>query len=223
MLAGMSTVLQQRPARTPPSVVVRGCALAVLVACGAGVLVLRQLVVGTRAGQHLDRAVLQRVLELVGTRTGATRTVLSSTTELSVGAVLVVLVGIALARRRPQAALGAAVVVLGSSATTALLKLVLGGSLPSGHTTAVAGLTCAAVLVAPRWARPVLALVGAAATVVEGTATMVAGWHRPVDLLAACLVVVGWSALVVAAAPRGASTGLDSHGLDSHGGDRRER
>lgn len=198
----MSAGLLERPPRTHPTAITRGWAVAVLVACAAGVLLLQQGVVGTRSGQRLDQGVLQRVLELVGTRTGATHTVLSATTELSVLAALVVLVGAALVRRRPELALGAAVIVLGSSATTALLKLVLGGSLPSGHTTAVAGLTCAAVLVAPRWARPVLAGLGLAATIVEGTATMVAGWHRPVDLLAACLVVLGWTALVVALAPR---------------------
>ena len=197
----MSSGLLERPTRTHPTAATRGWAVAVLVACAAGVLLLQQGVVGTRSGQRLDREVLERVLELVGTRTGATHTVLSATTELSVLAVLVVLVGAALARRRPGLALGAALIVLGSSATTALLKLVLGGSLPSGHTTAIAGLACAAVLVAPRWARPVLALLGVAATVVEGTATMVAGWHRPVDLLAACLVVLGWTAIVVALAP----------------------
>lgn len=203
----MSTDLLERPTWAHPSAVTRGWALAVLVACAAGVLLLQQGVVGTRSGQRLDRVILQRVLDLVGTRTGATQTVLSATTELSVLVVLGVLVGVALVRRRPALALGAAVVVLGSSATTALLKLVLGGSLPSGHTTAIAGLTCAAVLVAPRWARPVLAGLGAAATVVEGTATMIAGWHRPVDLLAACLVVMGWTALAVAVAPRGATIG----------------
>ena len=202
----MSTGLLDRRTRTHPTAVTRAWAVAVLVACAAGVVLL-QGVVTTRSGQRVDRGVLQNVLELVGTRTGATHTVLSATTELSVLAVLGVLVGVALVRRRPALALGAAAIVLGSSATTALLKLVLGGSLPSGHTTAVAGLSCAAVLVAPRWARPVLALLGLAATIVEGTATMVAGWHRPVDLLAACLVALGWTALVVALAPRGATIG----------------
>lgn len=203
----MRTGLRERPTRALRSAVTRGWAVAVLLACAAGVLLLQQGVVGTRSGQRLDREVLARALGFVGARTGATHTVLSATTELSVLAVLVVVVGVALVRRRPELALGAAVIVLGSSATTALLKLVLGGSLPSGHTTAVAGLSCAAVLVAPRWARPVLALLGVAATIVEGTATMVAGWHRPVDLLAACLVVLGWTALVVALAPRGATIG----------------
>lgn len=201
----MSTGLLERRAAPDPAPP-RAGAGAVLVLCAAGVLALHAAV-GTRTGHRLDQAVLGRVLAQVGGATGTAHELLAVTTDASVLLALGVVVVGGLLRRRPGLAVRAAVVVLGSSATTAMFKAVTGGSLPSGHTTAVAGLTCAAALVAARRARPVLLVLGGAATVAEGTATMIAGWHRPADLVAACLVTAGWTALVLAVGPRGATIG----------------
>jgi membrane-associated phospholipid phosphatase len=199
----MSSGLLERRTTTAP-VTTRATAVVVLVLCAAGVLGLHAAIT-TRTGRQLDRSVLEGVLRRVGGATASAWELLSATTNTSVLLVLAGLVAVALLRRRPWAAAGAAVVVLGSSATTAGFKAVAGGSLPSGHVTAVAGLACAAALVAGRWLRPLVLIAGTVAVLVQGTATMVAGWHRPSDVVAGVLVAVGWTALVLALRPRGAT------------------
>lgn len=135
--------------------------------------------------------------------------VLDPLSSVFYGAVgLVVVVSIAVLRRRWRLALLGALVLGAPVATTQVLKRVLltrpalgdglavaPNSLPSGHTTAAAA-TCAALLfvVGPRW-RPVVAVAGAAYTVLTGWSTYVGYWHRPSDVLAAVAVVTGWSAV----------------------------
>jgi hypothetical protein len=53
----------------------------------------------------------------------------------------------------------------------------------------------------------VAALAGAAATCAMGLATIADRWHRPSDVVAAVLVVVGWTALVCAFAPARSAPG----------------
>lgn len=200
----MSTGLLERRPTTGP-VAPRAAAAAVLVLCTAGVVGLHAAIT-TRTGRHLDRSLLDDVLGRVGGATTTARELLSATTDVSVLLVLAVLVAVGLLRRRPWTAAGAAVVVLGASATTAVIKAVTGGSLPSGHVTAVVGLTCAAALVVGRWLRPLVLLAGTAAVLAQGTATMIVGWHRPSDVVAGVLVAVGWTALVLTLRPRAATT-----------------
>lgn len=109
-------------------------------------------------------------------------------------------------RRLAPAVTGAAVVVL-SNLTVQLLKRVvlekpdLGvqetavNSFPSGHTAAAAAAAAVVLLAAPARSRPVVALLGAGATTATGVATLLNGWHRPSDVVAALLVVAGWTAL----------------------------
>ena len=92
-------------------------------------------------------------------------------------------------------------VALGTLGVTELLKLELlsrptlsglygaiPNSLPSGHTSGVLGLALGFLLVAPRWLRPVLTLVGAAAAGAMGAFVVDHGWHRVSDVLASALV-----------------------------------
>ncbi|MFI7483670.1 phosphatase PAP2 family protein [Kocuria sp. M1R5S2] len=109
-------------------------------------------------------------------------------------------------RRLVPVVTGAAVVVL-SNLTVQLLKRVLlekpdlgvqetaVNSFPSGHTAAAAAAVAVVLLAAPARSRPVVALLGAGATTATGVATLLNGWHRPSDVVAALLVVAGWAAL----------------------------
>lgn len=133
---------------------------------------------------------------------------------LGVGAAM----AIALARRRWALAIQVAFLVAGANVTTQLLKHVVlgrenmlgtwdsGNTLPSGHTTVAASVAVALLLVVPRRARPVTALLGAAYTAATGVSTLVGQWHRPSDVVAAVLVVLAWAGIVLAFTPR---SGLD--------------
>lgn len=202
----MSTT--QRPGRTgpvapttrPTPLTRAGAALTLLVAV-AGVLLLLAAA-DTRRAEVLDQTILDRLLAQVGGATGTAHDLLSLTTDASVLLALAVLVVIAVLRRRPVLGVGAGVIVLGASATTAAIKVVTGGSLPSGHVTAIAGLVCAAALVVSPWLRPVVLVLGALCVLAEAVATMILGWHLPVDVVAGVLVAVAWTAAVVLVAPR---------------------
>lgn len=156
------------------------------------------------AGREIDDAVLETatgvglrgeglgVLELVGVPT--------------VAVAVIVLAGVALARGRGDRAIGVVALVLGAQVVTQVLKAGLvrpdslqDNSLPSGHVTLVASLGLALVLVVPRVLRPLAALAAVAVTGIAGVATMVAGWHRPSDVLAAVGVVVATGGVVTLA------------------------
>ena len=135
-------------------------------------------------------------------------------TRISVQTVLVglgVLVLVTLLRSRPRLAGGAATVVVGSIATTEILKHVvlarpemvwldhgveLTNTFPSGHATTAFSLAVALVMVtSPRW-RGVVGLVSGSWAVVIAMATLAAGWHRPADAAGAYLVVTFWMSIV---------------------------
>ena len=138
-------------------------------------------------------------------------TLLSVLGYVSIGAILAVALGcavVALLRGRPRVGAAAAVVLLGANLTTQILKetildrpdLGFGtlNSLPSGHTTVVASAVGAVLLVAPGALRPTVALAGGFATTLTGASTIVAGWHRPADVMAALAVSLIWTAVVAA-------------------------
>ena len=64
-------------------------------------------------------------------------------------------------------------------------------SFPSGTVAAVSALATAAVLVVPMLVRPVLALIGVAATLAVCAAVIVLRWHYPTDALGGVAVGVG--------------------------------
>lgn len=136
-----------------------------------------------------------------------------ATLNLAVAAVATAgLAGIALVVGRPVLAAGVIVVVAGANLTTQLLKEVVlerpnlvgsdayayGNSFPSGHVTLAASLALAALLVAPRRLRSLVALGGAAYVSVVGMSTLTAGWHRLADAMGAILVALAWAGLVAA-------------------------
>jgi len=158
----------------------------------------------TGAGQRLD----ERARLAVVAGRDAELTVLSVLGRVSIGAVLavsVVCVVLAIMRGRVRLAAAALMVIVGANVTTQLLKEVLlersaldviaPNSLPSGHTTVVASAVGALLLVTPRALRLLLVVAGGFAVAITGASTIVAGWHRPADIVAALAVCLVWTAL----------------------------
>ena len=112
---------------------------------------------------------------------------------------------LAIVRGRVRLAVAALVVIVGANVTTQLLKevvlersaldVIAPNSLPSGHTTVVASAVGALLLVAPRALRLPVVVPGAFAVTVTGASTVVAGWHRPADIVAALAVCLAWTAV----------------------------
>ena len=124
-----------------------------------------------------------------------------------------VLIGVALARRRPRTAAVVPLILLGANLTTQTLKPALAdprmssllgdvhiraASWPSGHATAAMSLALCAVLVSAPRARPFVAALGGAFAVAIGYSTLLLAWHFPSDVLAGFLVATLWTALGVA-------------------------
>lgn len=183
----------------------RDSATAAVLAAVGGALTLAVLVwaLGSPSGQDWDESAMNTVMGGRDTQL----TVLSALGYVSIGAIIAVVGAcalIALLRGRIALAVGALAVIAGANLTTQLLKhAVLDrpdfgfgtlNSLPSGHTTVVASAVGAALLVAPHLWRPVIALLGGFATTFTGASTIVAGWHRPSDVIAALAVSLVWTA-----------------------------
>ena len=114
----------------------------------------------------------------------------------------------ALVRRQWGDAARAVLIVAGANLTTQVLKSLierpdvdsmvhLSNSLPSGHTTVAASVAAVALLVAPRPARPLVAILGGTYTAATAVATMSLGWHRPSDVIAGIAVVTAWTLLLL--------------------------
>lgn len=182
----------------------------------AGVFVLHRAFVRTVAGRYVD------AVSITGAGIGLAHferlvhAVLDVVSVASVVAAVLVVMFVALLRRRFLLATAATVLVVGSILTTEVLKLyvfsrppmekalpnLVEGSaentLPSGHTTIALSVAVAFVLVVPSAFRGLAALAGAGYAAVTGVATLSAQWHRPSDVVAACLVVGAWAAGVAA-------------------------
>lgn len=123
----------------------------------------------------------------------------------------VLLIAVALMRRRPRVALAVALVLSLAPLTAEILKPLLahphawvGGSFvdaaswPSGHATAATALTLCAVLVAPQRLRPIVAALGVMFVAGIGFSLLILAWHLPSDVLGGYLVGTLWVALAVA-------------------------
>lgn len=141
---------------------------------------------------------------------GISRLILGVVSPWFLVAAVTLAVAVALIRRRWGDAVRAAGIVAGANLTTQILKGLLerpvddgllgwasDNSLPSGHTTVAASVAAVALLVVPRAARPVTAILGAAYAAATAVATLALGWHRPADVVAAFAVVSAWTLLVL--------------------------
>ena len=191
--------------------------LSLVALAAAGLLVAIDLVfVHTTRGQWVDDAALK------GTTIGRARIIdpvsqilnVVSVTALGIATIAVGVVGFL--RKRPILALLAMIVVAGSVLSTELIKYQVFSrplldtygdrlpynTLPSGHTTVALSVAVGVTLVSPARLRLLVGTIGVVYGAATGVATMSAGWHRPSDAVAACVVVGTWVALigVVAAA-----------------------
>lgn len=185
---------------------VRPRAAVVAVLAALGLLAVTAVALWTASGQDLDESSMNTVVAGRDTQLA----VLSVLGYVSIAAVAVVAAGsvaLALVRGEVRLAVAALGVIGGANLTTQLLKgevlerseflggIVAHNSLPSGHTTVVAAALGALTLVSPTWLRPVVLTAGSFAVALTGASTVVAGWHRPSDVIAAVLVCLAWTAL----------------------------
>jgi membrane-associated phospholipid phosphatase len=205
------TVLDRRTGGPPsagarPDPLSAARALAVAAASAVLLVAIYLVFVRTSEGQHLDQSALNHLGGSRGSRETVS-TVLDITTIGAMTLVLAACILVALARRRWSLAVGAVALVGMSNLVTELLKhqiltrpdLGYGdlNSFPSGHTTVAASITMAALLVVPRGARWLVAVAGSVSVAVTGVGTVVAGWHRPSDVVAALLVTLAVAAAVL--------------------------
>jgi len=175
-------------------------------AAALALVALVRVAVQSASGQRAD----ERAMLTVTAGREATLTLLSILGRVPMWSVAVVAVAalvIAARQRRSRAALAAFVVIAGANVTTQLVKHALlerpdlgygvHNSLPSGHVTVVVSAVAALLIVVPSATRPFLVGLGTFATGLTGLSTIVAGWHRPGDVLAAVLVVLCWTAVAV--------------------------
>jgi membrane-associated phospholipid phosphatase len=124
----------------------------------------------------------------------------------------VLLVAVALLRRRPRVALAVAIVLPAAPGIAELLKPLLAhthdsvgwawigpASWPSGHATAAMTLVLCALLVAPHRLRPLVAALGCAFAVAVGCSLLILAWHMPSDVLGGYLLAALCVSLAVAA------------------------
>jgi membrane-associated phospholipid phosphatase len=132
----------------------------------------------------------------------------------------VAIVAVGLARRVPRRAAAALVLLLGSAVTTQALKpalaefrfdntlvgwdhavppVIASAAFPSGHATAAMALALAALIVAPRALRPIVAALGALFALVMGFTIVALAWHFPSDIVGGYLVATAWCLVTLAA------------------------
>jgi membrane-associated phospholipid phosphatase len=123
------------------------------------------------------------------------------------------IVAVALLRRRPRVALAVALVLPSAPLAAERLKPLLAhahahpragfevvgaGSWPSGHATAAMTLVLCALLVAPRYLRPAVAALGSVFAVAVGCSLLILAWHMPSDVLGGYLLAALFAALALA-------------------------
>ena len=182
--------------------------------CAVGVAIVYWWSVRTVLGRAFGDAALRGAIETRGAFGTTVDTVLDIVSVASLATATAAVATIALVRLARVPGLVALAVLVASNVSAWLLKHHLLprpdlgldeyapatlNSLPSGHSTAVFSAVVAVLLVLPPRLRAATALVGGTLTLVTAVATMVAGWHRAADSMAAFLLVGAWAALGVGA------------------------
>lgn len=179
----------------------------ILLAAGFGALaIVAYLALATAVGQRVD----ERARWAVTMPHSGLSTIVDVLAVVSIGTIAVsmaVFVVTAVVRRRWLVGAAAVLLVAGANITTQALKYSLlnrpdfgigtQNSLPSGHTTVVTSLGLAALLVVPRIWRPALVAMAAALATFVGAGTLVNGWHRPSDVVAAYAVCAFWAGVTL--------------------------
>ena len=192
-------------------------ALLATLLCVGGLMVTGAVALILPVAQAHDIATLPGFAALGGhTRVSQLATVLvHSVDPVPYAVAAALLVAVAVLRGRPRVALAVPLAMFAASATTELLKPLVGhprssewlsggglsgiASWPSGHATAAMMVALGAVLVAPPLLRPLVALLGTGLAVGVSYSILVLGWHFPSDVLGGFLVAGGWVSLTLAA------------------------
>jgi membrane-associated phospholipid phosphatase len=167
--------------------------------------------VRTEWGQTVDDAALAgRVLQPADIISDAWE-LLDVISVATLGLASMILMGIAVARKRIYLALATGVMILGANMTTQVLKKIvltrpdfeagietLQNNFPSGHATVAMSVAVALLLVVPSRFRWFAALLGTAYAIATGVAVVSGGWHRPSETVGAWFVVGAWTAFVLA-------------------------
>lgn len=169
-----------------------------------GLVALYVLSVRTQGGQALDNGGLEGGVWRIAARMRGLTDVLhvASYATLAVGA-LVAATGLRRSRR-VDPAVRAAVIVVGAGLTAQLLKRALprphlppqtlgDPSWPSGHATALMSVLLVALLLSPPSRRRVTAGVGVVIVATLGAGLLIAGWHRPSDVVAGYVLATTWT------------------------------
>jgi membrane-associated phospholipid phosphatase len=184
-------------------------ALAAVSACAATAVWL--VAIFTSRGRAIDAGALQAFSGVARPRlTPSIQGIahLADPTPFVIAGVLIL--AIALLRRRPAMAIAVAAILASANLMTQFLKPALAdpriidihgtdskylGSWPSGHSTAAMSLALCCVLVVGPRLRPLAAVLGAAVAIAIGYALVVLGWHLPSDVLGGYLVAATFTLL----------------------------
>lgn len=188
--------------------------LAAVALLGVGLFVISYvLAVRTVSGQALGNAALAGRGVILARGTIGAEGILAPIGVVSLGAGIIVLMAIAVVRRRPRLALATAVMVGATSLISELFKsLVLPrqnlvsaatyyqhNSFPSGHATAALAVAAGLIMVSPRRLRGTVGIVGAIYASLVGYSTLLSGWHRPSDVAGSATLVLAFAAMSAAA------------------------
>ena len=211
MLTDDDRVLRTFPTTTPspsgaPSRCLRFVHGTASAAVGAAVVaLLYALAVGDPAGRRLDNAIMDAAQAAGRPLHLEFLIVLTAAAPLaSVAVLLLVVRAWRQGSGERERAVAVTVIAFGSQVLAQLLKHVLPSpfgqnSLPSGHVTVAVTTLIALVVLVPHLTRSTMTF-GIPAVVATGLGTMLVGWHRPSDILAALALVGAVCGLVVAVA-----------------------
>lgn len=179
------------------------------VASGIGVVALYVVAVLTPWGQKIDNSWALAWQEQESTARSITD-VLHIINPLTLVGMLVVIVLVGASRGELRRGSIAAVGMAGAVLTAELMKRLLPRpdlapdtneligsveSLPSGHVTIVMAFTLALYAVSAPCCRRTVLIVGIIVTTIVGMSVILAGWHRPSDVIAGVLLAIGWFAV----------------------------
>lgn len=181
--------------------------------CVTAFLLMLALAYGSPGARSLDASGLQGFL-------GLQRPLITPITEAisglgdaaPVGAMALILAGVAFARGRPRVSLLVLLLVGATSVSSQLLKALLaypraGGAgfarvdpaaFPSGHATASMALAIALVIVMPPRLRSAAAVLGSTLALGVSFSVVSMGWHFPSDVIGGYLLAAGWALVLLA-------------------------
>jgi membrane-associated phospholipid phosphatase len=185
-------------------------------ACVAAFGLLLALAYGAGPVEWLDGNALDGFVAAADTRVAEAASAIAWLCDPGPYALFVLpLLAYAALKRGPRRAAAAALLIAGANVSSQILKPLLAhprdlsawpdlvqpnsAAFPSGHATASMALAFAAVLVAPRAWRPLVAVVGGLFAIAVSTSILVLNWHYPSDVIGGQLLACFWCLIALAA------------------------